>query len=318
MKTPFIIAEMSANHLGDFELAKAIIEEAAKAGADAIKLQTFTPEQMVGPLDYVVKTGPWAGHKLIDLYRQAHTSREWHKPLFDCAAKLGIEAFSTPFHPDDVAFLETLNCPRYKISSFEITDLELIRAAAETGKPLIISTGMATTNEILIAQDLVVEISGVVPTFLKCTSAYPADASSANLSAMGDDWLFAGVSDHTIGIGVAVAATALGAKVIEKHLCLNRSYGGLDAGFSMEPHEFKQMVIECRRAAAAVSGKGDKAEEMTEMRRSLWFAEDLPAGTQIERRHLKVARPAGGRNPGDLSLVVGLTLKHDVKAGDPV
>lgn len=249
-----IVAEISANHLGSYERALRLVETAAAIGADCVKFQTFTPEQMVDE-GLVLDTGPWAGRKAIDLYREAHTPRGWHKQLFERARELGLTPFSSVFHPDDVAFLETLDCPIYKISSFEITDTDLISAAARTGKPIVISTGMATEGEIrraAIAADPSPHL-----TLLKCTSAYPADASDANLISMQRLGEFPrcrafGLSDHIPGIGVAVAAVALGASMIEKHMTLRRADGGPDAAFSMEPEEFAQLVTECRRAAAAI------------------------------------------------------------------
>lgn len=252
-----IVAELSANHLGSLARARAIIDAAARAGADAVKLQTFTPEQMADP-GAIVEAGPWAGCNLVDLYTAAHTPREWHPELFAYAREFGIEIFSSVFHPDDVDFLESLGCPRYKIASFELTDLDLIAYAARTGKPLIISTGMATFREIERAVAVVIRHSPRAPmlTLLRCTSAYPASPADAHLATILDMAsrlrCEVGLSDHTMGIGVAVAAAALGASMIEKHLTLARSDGGPDAAFSMEPHEFAQMVTECRRAAAAV------------------------------------------------------------------
>lgn len=249
-----MVAEMSANHLGSLARAHAIVEAAAQAGADAVKLQTFTPEQMVDA-GKVIETGPWAGRLAIELYREAHTPRAWHQELFDHANQVGLVAFSSVFHPDDVDFLETIGCPIYKIASFEMTDTDLIRYAASTGKPLIISTGMATEEEIGVAAAAADNSSDL--TLLKCTSAYPADASEANLLTMQTLTYYprcraTGLSDHTMGIGVAIAAVALGASVIEKHLTISRADGGPDAGFSMEPLEFAQLVTECRRAASAI------------------------------------------------------------------
>lgn len=258
MNKPFIVAEASGNHRGELKYALDLVDAAAEAGADAIKLQTFTPAQMARP-GYVLEIGPWAGRELVDLYREIYTPRDWHRPIFERARQVGILAFSSVFHPDDVDFLETLECPIYKISSFEITDLPLIAHAARTNKAIIISTGMATQEEISKAVQMIVRSrpwDAAPVTLLKCTSSYPADSSEANLATMrhmdmhhGCD---VGISDHTLGIGVAVAATALGATVIEKHLTLRRADGGPDAAFSMEPAEFKQMVTECRRAAAAI------------------------------------------------------------------
>ena len=245
---------MSANHLGSFERALRIVDAAADVGADAIKLQTFTPEQMVDA-DTVIQSGPWAGRKALELYREAHTPREWHTALFAHAKARGIVCFSSVFHRDDVDFLETLGCPMYKIASFEITDRPLIKHAAATGKPIIMSTGMATSFEILQAvcdashgtQDM---------TLLKCTSAYPAPLEDANLATIPEmahrNRVKAGLSDHTLGHTAAVVATALGATMIEKHLTLKRSDGGPDAAFSAEPHEFAEMVKACREARAAL------------------------------------------------------------------
>lgn len=250
---PFIVAEISANHLGSLERAISLVEAASAAGANAVKLQTFTPEQMVDP-SKVIEAGLWNGRRALDLYREAHTPREWHKPLFDLAASNGLDAFSSVFHPDDVDYLESLGCPIYKIASFELTDVALIRYAAATRKPIVISTGMATVGEIEKAVKAAAEAESV--TLLKCTSAYPATERDANLRTMGNlrqtFGCKSGVSDHTMGMGVAIAASALGASMIEKHLTLSRADGGPDAAFSMEPAEFAQMVTECRRAADAI------------------------------------------------------------------
>lgn len=267
MRRPFIVAEMSASHLGSLARAHAIIEAAAHAGADAIKVQAFTPEQMVDA-DRMIETGPWAGRLAIDLYREALTPREWFPELFQHAAEVALVAFASVFHPDDVDFLETLGCPTYKIASFELTDTALIAHAARTGKPLIISTGMATADEIAIAMRVAHSSGCRDITMLKCTSAYPATETEANLRTIlhmlawlsasskhhPEDWTkwAVGLSDHTIGHTCAVVATALGATVIEKHLTLRRKDGGPDATFSMEPEEFAKMVTECRIAAASV------------------------------------------------------------------
>jgi sialic acid synthase SpsE len=272
-----IVAELSANHLGSLERARDIICAAADAGADAVKLQTFTPEQMASP-DLVIREGPWAGRHALELYRESHTPREWHAHLFDYGRELGLEVFASVFHPDDVDFLETLGCPRYKIASFELTDLDLIKHAALTRKPIIMSTGMATFAEIQVA--MLAATASPFITLLKCTSAYPAKASDANLAtgpSMAGCWRRTswGLSDHTMGIGVAVAAAALGASMIEKHLTLRRSDGGPDAAFSMQPEEFAQMVTECRRAEAATG-------------------QVRYGPTQAEREHLALRRSPGG------------------------
>lgn len=255
---PFIVAELSANHLGDINRAIMLIDAAHQAGADAIKLQTFTPEQMAEP-GVIVQSGPWAGRELLDLYRETHTPREWHRHLFAQARHWGMVPFSSVFHPDDVAFLETLDCPIYKIASFELTDLDLIRCAARTGKPMIISTGMGTEDEIGDAAYDACEAGCTDLTLLKCSSAYPAPVDQLNLRAMRRLTSFpqcnaTGFSDHTLGHTCAVAATVLGASVIEKHLTLSRADGGPDAAFSAEPDEFAAMVKACREAAAALGG----------------------------------------------------------------
>lgn len=274
--TPLIVAELGASHNGSFDRAMMLVKAAAEAGADAIKLQTFEPSQMADP-GVIIQSGPWAGRELVDLYAETHTPKHWHAPLFALAKELGMEAFSSVFHKGDIDFLETLNCSRYKISSFELLDLPLIRHAASTNKPIIISTGMATRKEIEAAGFEVFRAGGENLTLLKCTSSYPSVATEANLQTMfgresyvwdrgnfplsiacsfhggGKDFSAEiGVSDHTLGLGVAVAAVALGATMIEKHLTLSRSDGGPDAAFSSEPDEFAAMVKACREAAAAL------------------------------------------------------------------
>lgn len=247
------VAELSGNHHASLETARALVLAAARAGASAIKLQTFTPEQMAVP-GTRVRGGPWAGADALTLYRFTHTPRVWHRELFDLAREREMLAFSSVFHPDDVDFLEALDCPMYKISSFELTDHVLIAHAAATGKPLVLSTGMATLEEISAAVAAAQACREL--TLLRCVSAYPAQARDINLAAgvaLGDafhvPW---GLSDHTFGIGVAVAAVALGASMVEKHLTLSRASGGPDATFSLEPDELAQLVTEGRRAEAAI------------------------------------------------------------------
>ena len=274
-----IVAELSCNHQGSLDRAMALVDAAADAGADAIKLQTWTPGTMVSDRSYVMTDGPWKGQNLSKLYEEAWTPWEWHNDLFDRAEAQGMKAFSTPFDLKALAFLEELGCPLYKIASFSLINLSLIRAIAATRKPIIISTGMATEPEIWAALDASSiskpGIWGQWATLLKCTSAYPADASDANLATMVDiGKTFGariGLSDHTPGIGVAVAAAALGATVIEKHLTLLRADGGPDAAFSMEPDEFKAMATACRQATAAIGpvryGPTESEKPMLEIRR---------------------------------------------------
>jgi len=332
---PFIVAEMSANHLGGLERALAIVDAAADSGADAVKLQTWTPDTMCIDHDYTLDSGSWKGRKLVDLYREAWLPWEWHKPIFDRAKERGIECFSAPFDRESVDFLETLNCPRYKIASFELTDIPLIRYVARKAKPIILSTGMAMGVEICDALSAAREgdrnpfrstIWNDV-TLLRCVSAYPSSAEDANLAAMqGLRWFDSrgdvkfGLSDHSPGVGVAVAAAAFGASIIEKHLTLSRADGGPDAGFSMEPAEFKQMVIECRRAAAAI-GKikyGPGPNESTALRRSIWICKDIEAGEVITEQHLCTARPALGLPPSMTGEIIGARINRNAKRGEPL
>lgn len=253
MPSPYIVAELGASHLGSFDRAESLIHAAKKAGADAVKLQCWTPGTMAANPEQEIESGPWKGKTLGKLYEECHTKWIWFDPLFTIAAQLGIDIFSSVFDLGALEFLESIGNPRYKISSFEITDLELIRACAKTGKPLVISTGMATRHEIVEAL-LVADLADA--TVLACTSAYPAEVSDANLARLEDLlWMssgHAGISDHTMGHVVPVVATALGATMIEKHLTLSRADGGPDASFSMEPEEFAEMVRYVRQAALAL------------------------------------------------------------------
>jgi len=313
---PFIVCEMSANHLGSLPRALDIVDAAAKAGADAIKVQTWSPGTMCIDKGYTLDSGPWKGRRLAELYEEAWLPWEWHAPIFERAREWGIEPFSAAFDCASVDFLETLGVKRHKVASFELTDLPLIRYMESKGKPMYLSLGMATNEEISAALDALQDHSRVK--LLKCTSAYPADASEANLAAMTGcpSW---GLSDHTIGMGVACAAAALGATYIEKHLTLSRADGGPDAGFSMEPQEFAQMVTEVRRAAASI-GKikhGPGPSESTTLRRSLWVAIDTKAGDPlILGENVVTARPALGLHPDtDLTDAVA---PIDIKAGTPL
>lgn len=317
-----IIAEMSANHNGSLARALAIVDAAAEAGATGVKIQTWSPGTMCLDPAYTLTSGAWAGRSLSDLYREAWLPWDWHKAIFDRCAMRGIECFSAPFDQDSVDFLEELGCPRFKIASFELVDLELIRYVASKGKPMILSTGMASVMEIAAAKEAAKAAPWV--TILKCTSAYPADASEANLAcvsygnSISTDCDF-GISDHTPGIGVAVAAAALGATMIEKHLTLSRADGGLDAGFSMEPAEFAQMVTECRRAAAAIGTVkyGCGPNESIDLRRSLYYKRDLALGQPIMPGDICTARPALGLACHHRDFVMKCAT-IGVKAGQPV
>lgn len=322
MNKPFIVAEMSCNHLGSYERAVNIVHAASFAGADAIKFQVWKPDTMCLDHSYTIEHGPWAGWKLVDLYRDAHTPWEWLPSLFAIAQQLGLVPFASPFDRESVDYLQMIDCPMYKIASFELVDLDLISYAAKTGKPMIMSIGMAERHEVARAFTAARQHTNDV-TLLKCTSAYPADASDANLATL-DELAFAGasvgISDHSPGIGVAVAAVARGATMVEKHLTLARADGGHDAGFSMEPGEFKHLVEECRRAAAAVGRVtyGPQASESTALRRSLWFCRDLPAGHVLTDADIRTARPALGLPCDHLPGLIGTVLTKPVASGQPV
>jgi len=328
-QTPFIIAELSGNHNQDFTLAKAMIEAAAKAGVDAIKLQTYTADSMtlnVRNDEFMVSAegSLWQGDNLYDLYAKASTPYEWHKPLFDYANSLGLLAFSSPFDIDAVHFLESLDVPLYKIASFELTDLPLIEAVARTGKPMIMSTGMATKAEIEEAVNLVRSIGDNDITLLKCTSTYPAKIDDSNLVTLSDlastFGCKVGLSDHTQGIASAVAATALGACVIEKHFVLDRNAGGVDAAFSMEPAELTLLVNTCHQAAASlgeVTYGGTQAEQdFKKYRRSIYVSKDSKAGDVLNDSNIRIIRPSLGLAPKYWPEVLGKTLTEDVRKGD--
>lgn len=330
-KDPFIIAELSGNHDQDFELAKAMVLAASEAGVDAIKLQTYTPDTMTLDVrhdEFMLSEADslWRGESLYDLYAKASTPWEWHQPLFDYATSLGLVAFSSPFDLSAVEFLESLGVPLYKIASFEMTDIPLIQAVAKTGKPIIMSTGMASFEEIEEAIDAIRAIGNNPLTLLKCTSTYPAKIEDSNLVTMADlakrTGCRVGLSDHTQGIGAAVAATALGATVIEKHFVLDRSAGGVDAAFSMEPEEMKALVTACRAAKASlgsVTYGGSKSEQAAKKyRRSIYLTQDLPAGTVLSDQHLKIIRPSLGLAPKHWNDVIGRTLSMNVQRGQPL
>ena len=328
---PFIIAEMSGNHNQSLERALAIVEAAAAAGADAVKLQTYTADTMTLDIhegDFFIEdpNSLWKGQSLYRLYQEAYTPWEWHEPIFRRCRELGLLAFSTPFDESAVDFLESLDVPAYKIASFENTDLVLIRKAAATGKPLIISTGMATVAELDEAVRAAREAGAKHIVLLKCTSTYPASPENSNLATIPHmESLFGcqvGLSDHTMGVGVAVAAVALGATVIEKHFTLSRADGGVDAAFSMEPEEFRRLVEETKRAWQALGrvhyGPTEAEKPSLKHRRSLYVSRDIKAGEPFTRDNVKAIRPGLGLPTKYLEAVLGKTAKRDVKKGTPV
>lgn len=325
---PFVIAEMSGNHNQSLERALEIVEEAAKTGAHALKIQTYTPDTMTLDLDEREfhigdPNSLWAGTSLYKLYGEAYTPWEWHKPIFDRARELSIIAFSTPFDDTAVDFLESLDVPCYKIASFENTDLPLIRRVAATGKPLIISTGMATVAEL----DETVRAARVAGCkdliLLKCTSTYPATAGNTNILTIPHlRELFGcevGLSDHTMGVGVSVASVALGATVIEKHFTLNRADGGVDSTFSMEPAEMAQLVVETERAWQALGqvsyGPTEAEKKSLQFRRSLYVVQDIKAGDVLTKENVRAIRPGLGLPTKYLGQLLGKTVKQDVQRG---
>ncbi len=325
---PFIIAEMSGNHNQSLERALDIVDAAALSGAHALKIQTYTPDTMTIDLDerefhISDPNSLWAGTSLYKLYGEAYTPWEWHRAVFDRARELGMIAFSTPFDATSVDFLETLNVPCYKIASFENTDLPLIRRVAATGKPMIISTGMATIAELdetvcaarnAGCKDLIL---------LKCTSTYPSNPENTNLLTIPHlRELFAcevGLSDHTMGVGVSVAGVAFGATVIEKHFTLNRADGGVDSAFSMEPAEMAQLVVESERAWQALGeviyGPTEAEQKSLQYRRSLYVVKDLYAGDVLTRENVRAIRPGLGLPAKYLDVVLGRSIACDVMRG---
>lgn len=329
-KPPFIIAELSGNHQQSYEMAIKMIDVAAKAGVDAIKLQTYTADSMTLDIEtdeFLIKeqSSLWKGQSLHSLYNKAATPYDWHKGLFEYARSLGLAAFSSPFDEQAVDFLESLDVPCYKIASFENVDLSLIRKVAKTGKPMIISTGMASLIELEETVSTAREAGCNDLILLKCTSAYPSPAEDINLATMRDmskRFLCpVGLSDHSLGIEVALAATALGAQVIEKHFVLNRKEGGVDAEFSLEPLELKQLVDQSKRISLAVGGVnyGDTKSDLEakRYRRSIYIAKDIPSGTRIAAEHIRVVRPGLGLAPKFYDALIGKTASVSLKKGMP-
>ena len=328
---PYLIAEMSGNHNQSLDRALAIVDAAARAGADAIKLQTYTADTMtldVRAPGFVIDDPKslWAGRQLYDLYKEAYTPWEWHAPVMERARGHGLHCFSTPFDETAVDFLESLGVPAYKIASFENTDLPLIRKVAATGKPMIISTGMASAAEIDDAVRTAREGGCRQIVLLKCTSTYPATPENTNIRTIPNMretfGCEIGLSDHTMGNGVAVGAVALGATVVEKHFTLRRADGGVDSAFSMEPEEFAALRVETERAWQAlgrVTYGGTKAEENSRaFRRSLYVAVDVPAGTVLTRENVRIVRPGFGLPPKHLEAVLGRRVARAAAAGTPV
>lgn len=322
---PYIIAEVSANHNGNFEAALAMLDHAKQAGADAVKLQTYTPATMTidGESDeFLIKGGLWNGRRLYDLYEEAHTPWDWHKPLFNHAREIGLTVFSTPFDNTAVDLLEDLGAPAYKIASFEAVDLPLIRYVAGTRKPMIISTGMASEEEIVEAIGTAREGGCDEIAILHCISGYPAPADEYNLRTIPDMierfGLVTGLSDHTLDNTTAIASVALGAALIEKHFTLDRNGGGPDDSFSLEPPELAALCRDAKTAFAALGnvGYGLKPIEKAniQFRRSIYFVKDLKAGEVISPDALRSVRPGYGLAPKHFDALIGRKVKADVRA----
>ncbi|MCV2885460.1 pseudaminic acid synthase [Aestuariibacter sp. AA17] len=325
---PFIIAELSGNHNQDFDLAIKMVDEAAACGAHAIKLQTYTADSMTLNVKNEIFTineadSLWYGESLHALYQKAATPYEWHEPLFERAKSHGLLAFSSPFDEDAVAFLDELQVPCFKIASFELTDIPLIRAAAKTGKPLIMSTGMASLTDIEEAVNAAKACGNDSIILLKCTSTYPAKASNTNLNtiptlrnAFGCE---VGLSDHTQGIGASVASVALGASVIEKHFVLDRQAGGVDAAFSLEPEELRALVKETNTAWHALGevkfGGSVDEEKAKQYRRSIFVSQTVRQGEMLSKDNIRIVRPAFGLAPKHWDTVLGKRAKCDLPAG---
>lgn len=324
----FIIAELSANHGGDIEIAKKTIRAAKRTGADAIKLQTYTADTMTlnsNKSDFIISSGTiWDGRNLYKLYQEAYTPWQWHKELFETAKEEGLVCFSSPFDKTAVDFLEELECPIYKIASFEITDIPLIEYVASKGKPIIMSTGIAEYKDIQLAIETCRAVGNNDITILKCTSSYPAPIAEANLVMMQqfakDFNVKIGLSDHTLGTTVPVVATVLGATVIEKHFILDKEIGGPDASFSLDEQEFTQMVTAVRNAEKAIGKVGyeltKKQQAGKAFSRSLYVAEDVKAGDVITEKNVRSVRPGFGLHPKYYNKIKGKTFVKDIKKGE--
>lgn len=327
--SPYIIAEMSANHNGSIENAYKIIEESKKAGADAVKIQTYTADTLTinsTKPDFKINDGLWAGKSLYELYEWAHTPWEWHKPLFEYAKKIGITIFSSPFDKSAVDLLEDLNTPAYKVASFEAVDLPLIKYIASTGKPMIISTGMADKNEIREAITTAKDAGCKELAILHCVSGYPAPSEDYNLLTIPDMIkefdLVTGLSDHTIGNTTAICSIALGASLIEKHFTLDRDGGGPDDSFSLEPDELSQLCIDSVTAWKSLgnvnySRKSSELENV-KFRRSLYFVKDMKKNDVVTSDSIRSIRPGYGLSPKYFDKIVGQKLNKNVDSGDPV
>ena len=326
---PYLIAELSANHNGSLERALAIIHAAKQAGADAVKLQTYRPDTITLDSDrpeFMIHGGLWDGKRLYDLYQWAHMPWEWHAPLLALGKQLGITIFSSPFDFTAIDLLAELDAPAYKIASFEAIDLPLIRYAAQTGKPLIISTGMANEREIGVALETAHKHGCGDVALLHCVSGYPAPAEEYHLATIPDMrqrfGVEVGLSDHTLGSATAVAATALGATLLEKHFTLSRADGGPDSAFSMEPAELSQLVVDTRTSWSAIGAPryslSASEQSNIQFRRSLYLVKDVVAGERLTADHVRSVRPGLGLPPADYDRVLNALVRRDLGANTPL
>ena len=329
---PYIIAELSGNHNQSLERALDIVKAAASAGAHAIKLQTYTADTITidhqgGLFDITDPDSPWHGRNLYALYQEAHTPWEWHKEIFNLANALGMAAFSSPFDETAVDFLESLDVPAYKIASFESTHYPLLKKVAATGKPVIISSGASRLDELYDAVRLLSQHGSSQIAILKCTSAYPASPKNTNLNTIPvlqsifPDCII-GLSDHTMGIGAAVASIALGARVIEKHVTLRRADGGVDSAFSLEPQELEALVTECGRAFHALGrvqlDTQPSEQKSRQFRRSIYAVKDIKAGEALTTENIRVIRPGDGLKPRYYEEILGRVAKVSIRRGTPL
>ncbi len=326
---PYIIAEMSGNHNGDIERAYKIIDAAKEAGADAVKIQTYTPDTITidhdGP-EFFIEEGLWKGRRLYELYDEAHTPWDWHEKIINHGKKVGITIFSSPFDSTAIDMLEDLNVPAYKIASPELIDHELIKKVSATGKPVILSTGMATLIEIEEAIEAARSTGCKDIVVLHCTSAYPTPIEESNLSTIKDIEkkfdLVTGLSDHTMGTAVSTISIAMGASVIEKHFTLDRNEGGVDSNFSLEPKELKQLVIDTNMAWVAIGNPcytPTKSESsVLKNRRSLYVVKNIKSGEDITRKNIRSIRPGNGMHPKFIDSIIGMKASRDLKFGEPL
>lgn len=330
-RRPFVIAEMSGNHAGDLGRALEIVDTVAASGAQALKLQTYRADTITIDVDAPAfrmrdEHGLWGGRRLYELYEEAHTPWEWHASIFERARERGLVPFSSPFDPTAVELLESLDAPAYKIASAEMVDLPLIRLVASTGKPIVMSTGMATLGEIDAAVGAARQGGCRELVLLACTASYPAKPEDANIrtipTLMEAFGVPVGLSDHTLGIGVAVASVALGGCAIEKHVTLRRADGGVDSEFSLEPHELAALCIETdaarRGLGAARFGPRESEQETLRLRRSLYVVADVRAGQPVTRENIRSIRPAGGLPTDAIAVVLGRSFSRDVPRGTPL